>query len=204
MRNKKSIHFYSEPGFLYRLSKVKNNRNFVCKFLIFRDTESQLNRMNSRRSVRETVLKALYARQLGGHDDEDVIAGIINDAHSDDKEGLEFATKLYLRTVKMADDADEQIRIHVANWELNRLAILDRLILRMAVSELLTFEDIPPKVTINEAIEMAKKYSTGKSGRFVNGILDATLESLESQNRIVKKGRGLIDRSTDTGTKINE
>ncbi len=159
--------------------------------------------MNNRRVARETVLKSLYARQIGHHDDEHVIETIIKPAHDGDKESMEFATKLYLRTVASAEDADEQISAHVANWEINRLATVDRMILRMAVAEMLTFEDIPPKVTINEAIELAKKYSTGNSGKFVNGILDATLESLVSQNRIVKKGRGLIDKSPNTRTELD-
>ncbi len=154
--------------------------------------------MNTRRLARETVLKALYAREIGHHNDEHILETIIKPAHKEDKESLDFASKLYLRTVATAGEADEQIKAHVANWEIDRLATIDRMILRMAVCEMLTFEDIPPKVTINEAIELAKKFSTGKSGRFVNGILDATLESLVSQNRIVKKGRGLIDKSSNT------
>ena len=62
----------------------------------------------------------------------------------------------------------------------------------MAVCEFLSFEDIPPKVTINEAIDIAKRYSTDKSGKFINGILDATLLDLQKQGRLKKSGRGLI------------
>ena len=62
----------------------------------------------------------------------------------------------------------------------------------MAICELLTFEDIPPKVSINEAIEVAKRYSTSKSGKFINGILDAVLISLQREGRLRKKGRGLL------------
>lgn len=65
----------------------------------------------------------------------------------------------------------------------------------MAISELLLFEEIPTKVSINEAIELAKKYSTRKSGNFVNGILDAALTHLKKENKINKKGRGLIEES---------
>ena len=65
----------------------------------------------------------------------------------------------------------------------------------MALCEFLHFEDIPTKVSINESIELVKKYSTAKSGRFVNGILDASLEELKGQERIKKTGRGLIDKS---------
>ena len=65
----------------------------------------------------------------------------------------------------------------------------------MSICEFLYFEEIPTKVTINEAIEIAKKFSTGKSGRFVNGILDASLEDLSKSSKINKKGRGLIDHT---------
>ena len=74
--------------------------------------------------------------------------------------------------------------------------MIDLIVLRMALCEFLYFEEIPTKVTINEAIEIVKKYSTAKSGRFVNGILDASLLELIKQGKIKKTGRGLIDRST--------
>ena len=69
---------------------------------------------------------------------------------------------------------------------------IDRNVLRLAVCELLFLEDIPPKVTINEAIDIAKRYSTEKSGEFINGILDAALLDLQKQGRLKKTGRGLI------------
>jgi N utilization substance protein B len=74
--------------------------------------------------------------------------------------------------------------------------MIDRIVLKIALCEFMYFEDIPTKVSINEAIELAKKYSTAKSGRFVNGILDASLEDLKQEGLVNKSGRGLIDRST--------
>ena len=71
--------------------------------------------------------------------------------------------------------------------------MIDKLILRQALCELLYFKEIPPKVTINEAIDLAKKYSTTESGRFVNGILDAIYKTLKIHNQILKQGRGLIE-----------
>ena len=71
------------------------------------------------------------------------------------------------------------------------MAILDRLILRMAICELCRFEDIPPKVSINEAIDIAKRYSTERSGHFVNGMLDAIVYELEQSGELRKSGRGL-------------
>jgi N utilization substance protein B len=73
--------------------------------------------------------------------------------------------------------------------------MVDRMVLQMALCELLFFENIPTKVSINEAIELVKKFSTAKSGKFVNGILDASLNELNSNGKIKKTGRGLIDKS---------
>lgn len=98
-----------------------------------------------------------------------------------------------------ADDIDELIRSLADNWELERIALIDRLLLRMGVAELMKFSDIPTKVTINETIELAKMFSTEKSGVFINGILDKALEELKAQGRIVKEGRGLIDRGAEEG-----
>ena len=85
-----------------------------------------------------------------------------------------------------------QIKQHTKNWEISRLALIDKIILYISLNELTNFPDIPTKVTINEAIDIAKKYSTAKSGRFVNGILDASLIQLEKEQKISKTGRGLI------------
>jgi N utilization substance protein B len=71
------------------------------------------------------------------------------------------------------DEFDEIIKEKLENWDLHRVAIIDKVILRMAIAEIFHFEDIPPEVSINEAIEMAKKYSTSGSGKFINGLLDA-------------------------------
>ena len=88
--------------------------------------------------------------------------------------------------------ADEIIEKHADNWEIHRIAVIDRSLLRMATTELLKFEEIPPKVSVDEAIEIAKKYSTPRSGTFVNGVIDAILLDLHDQGRLNKTGRGLI------------
>jgi transcription antitermination protein NusB len=160
------------------------------------DTRYLTRRMSTRRESRERVMQALYAFELGSGDAEHVIATLIHEPLSEDKPAREFAEKLFLRTLDHSTETDAVIERHTENWELSRIALIDRLILRMALCELITFEDIPPKVSINEAIEVAKKYSTNRSGQFVNGILDASLESLGKDGRMTKKGRGLIGTST--------
>lgn len=152
--------------------------------------------MINRRKVRETVLQAQYASQLGKHTPQHVVDTIIKNAEfTKEKELRRFAEKLFFRTLENEDELDEIITDHIKNWDIQRLALIDRLVLRMALCELLYFEEIPTKVSINEAIEIAKRYSTAKSGRFINGILDAALTDLNEQGRINKKGRGLIQKS---------
>lgn len=152
--------------------------------------------MINRRQVRETVLKAIYALQLGKDSTQHVADSIIKKAEfAKEKELRRFAEKLFFKTVEHEEELDEVISKHIKNWDIHRLALIDRLVLKMAICEFIYFEEIPTKVSINEAIEIAKRYSTAKSGRFINGILDAALTDLNESGRINKKGRGLIQQS---------
>jgi len=151
--------------------------------------------MQNRRAAREAALKSIYAVDLGKNSTKDAVQNIIKPVFKDDTDGIRFAEKLFLVTVDNSAEFDGMIENHIKNWDVNRLAVLDKLIIRMAISELLYFDEIPTKVSINEAIELAKQYSTRKSGNFVNGILDAILSTLNEQGKINKKGRGLIESS---------
>lgn len=148
--------------------------------------------MSSRREARERVLQALYAFELGGGDAAHVIKWQIKAHLKDDPTILKFAESLFLRTVGRTEVVDEIIERHTQNWDIARIALIDRILLRMALCEFIAFEDIPPKVTINEFIEIAKLYSTEKSGQFVNGILDAAVLELEQAGELNKSGRGLV------------
>jgi transcription antitermination protein NusB len=98
----------------------------------------------------------------------------------------EFADPLIRGTLEHRDQADDIIRKHAQNWELHRIAAVDRNILRLAIYEMLHREDIPPVVSINEAVDIAKKFSTQDSGKFVNGILDKVKSELMRSARIVE------------------
>jgi len=148
--------------------------------------------MINRRNLREAVLKAVYAFLLSNDDASHVIATQIK-PEAKEKEDLQFAEKLFLTTAKQGPSYDQYIDARIQNWELSRIALVDKIILRMAIAEFLTFDDIPTKVTINEAIEVAKKFSTANSGKFVNGVLDGVLEDLKQQGLINKTGLGLVD-----------
>lgn len=152
--------------------------------------------MSSRRIVRERVMQALYAFKLAGGEPQHFINTILKPDLADNDANLEFAKRLFLKSLDFFEVADEIIGNHTQNWEITRIALIDRLLLVMAICEFLSFEDIPPKVSINEAIEVAKKYSTNRSGKFINGILDAVLIDLQKDGRLKKSGRGLVGIET--------
>ncbi len=153
--------------------------------------------MSNRRDARERTMQALYAYEVSGSDPAHIIDHILKPELAEEESDLRFAESLFLGAIDAHERADSIIKEHVQNWDFGRIALIDRILLRMAITELLHFEDIPPKVSINEAIEIAKKYSTPKSGQFVNGILDAVLVQLQQENRLHKTGRGLLGMSLD-------
>jgi transcription antitermination protein NusB len=114
-----------------------------------------------------------------------------------DKTDKEFGTDLINRVIIHNKELDQEIKSRVDNWEMNRIAIIDLILLRMGICEILYFPEIPPKVSINESIEIAKEYSTAGSGKFINGILDAILTDIKTHGRLKKLGRGLIDETVN-------
>lgn len=104
-----------------------------------------------------------------------------------------FVEELYKLVLKENDEYDQYLDDQLKNWELDRIALVDMIILKTALAELIHFPGIPVKVTINEFIEIAKRYSTPKSGKFINGVLDVLSVKLAAQGVIRKSGRGLID-----------
>lgn len=148
-----------------------------------------------RRQIREKVMQALYAYELS-HESVDVILETIVGTLKKEPEIYEIAKHLFLKVIETTDEIDKLITSRVANWEFGRLAVIDKIILRISLCELLYFEDIPPKVSINEAIEIARRYSTEKSDKFVNGVLDSILDDLKKSGRLKKTGRGLLETSS--------
>ncbi|NOY76459.1 MAG: transcription antitermination factor NusB [Calditrichaeota bacterium] len=147
---------------------------------------------SGRRIAREYALQSLYAYEMTQENLDKIIDDIINLRLKDEKTRA-FSELLVRRVVGHQKELDQMIRNKAINWDFTRIAIIDKLILRMGISEFLFFEDIPPKVTINEAIEIAKKFSTEKSGSFINGILDSILNDLKKSGKLHKSGRGLLD-----------
>lgn len=146
-----------------------------------------------RRIARERVLQILYAYEMNKESLQALIDGVLSDI--EDPADKEFANHLINRVLIHKDELDIKIKSRVDNWEMNRIALIDKILIRMGLCELEYFPDIPPKVSINESIEIAKIYSTSGSGKFINGILDAVLSDLKEAGKLNKTGRGLIDET---------
>lgn len=127
--------------------------------------------MRKRTQARELALQLMYQLDLRGDEILDEVNAALSPA-AGDPEMLDFARELVHGCREKQSEIDRQIEEVAKNWQLKRMAAIDRNILRLATYELLYREDIPPLVTINEAIDIAKKFSTKNSGPFVNGILD--------------------------------
>lgn len=128
--------------------------------------------MRKRRKARELALQVLYSVEMTSNPLDWALGNLVGeDKHPSEVVG--FCTKLATLTLEHLPDLDCIIEATAGNWSISRMAVIDRIILRMATCEMFYMDDIPPKVSIDEAIELAKKYSTERSGQFVNGILDA-------------------------------
>ena len=104
----------------------------------------------------------------------------------------EFCRQLFRKTLSTGADTKERVALVTPNWETDRIAIMDLVLLKMAIAEAIYFESIPTKVTMNEYIELAKFYSTPKSATFINGVLDTLMPKMLEEGKIKKVGRGLI------------
>lgn len=127
--------------------------------------------MRKRTRARELALQALYQLDLRGPEVLDDIATLL-DGETVEPDVRRFARTLVDGVWGRRDELDETIAKVAENWDIHRMAVIDRNVLRLATYELTCLDDVPPKVSINEAIDLAKRFSTADSGGFVNGILD--------------------------------
>jgi transcription antitermination protein NusB len=113
--------------------------------------------------------------------------------YNDEKDDREFVVELFRKTIVNSQEYEQIISDKTKNWEVDRIALMDILIMKMAMCEILNFPSIPVKVTLNEYIDISKRFSTPKSKVFVNGILDKIIADLKTADKIKKTGRGLIE-----------
>jgi len=133
-------------------------------------------------------LQILFANNFSNGEFDDLFSNFYLNQDSDleeisySKKQIEYASRLYSYVVKEKDSTDKLIESKLVNWEMNRLAMIDRMILRMSITEMLFLDDIPPKVSITEAVEIAKQFSSEDSSGFINGIMDAIYNEKYSIN----------------------
>lgn len=149
-------------------------------------TNQNLQWLENKFVIKSMVLKTIKA-MTEGHPFE------LAELTKNGQEDIDFFTQLYDGVIEKNDFLDQLIASKAHNWEVDRIALIDRIILKMALVEMMTCASIPMKVSINEAIEISKQYSTPKSKQFINGILDVLSNELTLQGKIRKSGRGLID-----------
>ncbi len=113
--------------------------------------------------------------------------------HSDGSEDMQFVKQLYRKTLVNNVELNNVISERASNWDLERIAIMDTILIKMAITELIEFPSIPIKVTLNEYIELSKEYSSPKSKVFINGVLDKLIIDYKEQGIIRKSGRGLME-----------
>lgn len=136
------------------------------------------------------IIKSLVDKTIKSFDGTQIVVQKLSLDWEDDKL---FINKLFTNTIELDEKYKQLIAQNTRNWEVDRLPLTDRVILEMALAEMVGFPNIPVKVTINEYIELTKEYSTPKSRQFINGILDVMSKSMKDSGAIKKSGRGLID-----------
>lgn len=128
--------------------------------------------MTQRRLARESAVEILYRLELVGDEPESTIQEILV-RRNPSEEAETYLRRLITTVENNRTEIDDCLRRHLKRWRLERLNYLDRAILRVGCAEILYFNDVPPKVAINEAVEIAKKFGDDKAGKFVNGVLDS-------------------------------
>ena len=128
--------------------------------------------MRKRTQGRENALKVMYQREMTKENTEEALRRFFETQPKMDKDLREFIEKLVCGVDQGMNELDKKVEAVAENWTMSRMAVLDRNILRMAIYEMTVMIETPPKVIVNEAVNLAKKYSGENSGKFVNGMLD--------------------------------
>lgn len=183
------------------ISSFEEDRQFACrvfkKHLAFDTVIRSMLEEKNLHWGEDTLSAALithgYLRELGSdYDVETPFPTAFKPvAHIGDDDDKEFVIKLFDKTILNKEFLDKTIADHLKNWESERVTTIDMIILKMAITEICEFPNIPIKASMNEYIELSKTFSTPKSNVFINGVLDKIIGSFKSEGRIVKTGRGL-------------
>lgn len=141
-----------------------------------------------------TLAATLVKRSLEQMKETDTGDPALGELLRDPKEETDFVTALFRKSVELGDEHEKAIAEKASNWEAGAgIAVSDMILMKMALTEVIIFNQVPVKVTLNEYIEIAKAYSTPKSKNFINGVLDKLFIEMKSDGRIQKVGRGLLE-----------
>jgi transcription antitermination protein NusB len=143
--------------------------------------------------VDKDVLQALIAKTFKNFSNDNPKLNKLAEVTANWDEDRQFIVDLFEQSVRYDKEYQEMISKKTQNWEPERIAMMDTLLMKMAITEFINFPSVPVKVTINEYLEISKEFSTPKSNSFINGILDKILYELKADNTIRKTGRGLIE-----------
>lgn len=178
-------------------SSFKEDRDFVVElFKKYLEENENLSSYYEEKSIYWLddfeLVNSMVLRTIKQVEEEDTniqLMDVFNDVEDDKK----FMTELFKKTVINNSEYENLVQKYTTNWDVERIALMDILIMKMAICEVLNFNSIPVKVTLNEYIDISKRYSTPKSRIFVNGILDKIFIDLKREGKIVKIGRGLME-----------
>ena len=214
--NKYQVNWNSEPDFLKTIyNKLKSTPEYaayladpdeslesskeIIKFIFRKIILKSLNIIQAFEdkfinwSVDKEVMQGMVAKTIKNFTSEDPFKNKLTPISADWEEDSKFVQDLFAYTLRNNETYQKMIAERTKNWESERIALMDTILMKMAICELLNFPSIPVKVTINEYLDLSKDYSTPKSNSFINGILDKILGDLKRTDSIHKMGRGLIE-----------
>lgn len=214
--NKYQVNWNSEPDFLKTIyNKLKSTPEYaayladpdeslesskeIIKFIFRKIILKSLNIIQAFEdkfinwSVDKEVMQGMVAKTIKNFTSEDPFKNKLTPISADWEEDSKFVQDLFAYTLRNNEAYQKMIAERTKNWESERIALMDTILMKMAICELLNFPSIPVKVTINEYLDLSKDYSTPKSNSFINGILDKILGDLKRTDSIHKMGRGLIE-----------
>ena len=169
-------------------------QNLILKFLFkYEDIQKSFEEENIFWSEDFLIVKSMIKKTLKTLNSSNFNTFATASLSEDIKDDVKFACSLFDFVIDNSNEYDEYISKFAKNWDFDRISLMDRTILRMGIGEMTNFSNIPLKVSINECIDIAKNYSTPKSGKFINGLLDVISLNLLKEDKIIKTGKGLID-----------
>jgi len=190
----------------YMLTKVgsfEEDKNFIIQVfkenvaendaLAFFYEEKNISWVSDIDIANQLVIKIIKGVTEDQHDFEPLPSLYNLDGKEEQDEDKKYQILLYHKVILKSDEYERIVQEKASNWELNRIALMDIILLKMALAELMEFPSIPVKVTLNEYIELSKYFSTPKSSVFINGILDKLIADMKKAKKIVKTGRGLME-----------